>query len=93
MLNSKTHVVIANRGTLLDPRWVRTEVEEFRKHNTDRPLIGGTAAIIVVLAVHAKVLPVAFEGNSGAGLLLLAFAGGFSEQLIMCTLGKVANNK
>jgi hypothetical protein len=24
---------VANRGTLDDPRWVRTEVEEFRKHH------------------------------------------------------------
>jgi hypothetical protein len=39
LLRSKTLVVIANRGTLQDPRWVRTEVEEFRKHHPDRPVI------------------------------------------------------
>ncbi|MDP2840885.1 MAG: TIR domain-containing protein [Candidatus Methanoperedens sp.] len=39
LLDSKTLVVIANRDTLQDPRWVRTEVEEFRKHHPDRPVI------------------------------------------------------
>jgi hypothetical protein len=28
---SRILVVIANRGTLADPRWVRAEVEEFRR--------------------------------------------------------------
>jgi hypothetical protein len=28
-------VVIVNRGTLKEPRWVRTEVEEFRRRQTD----------------------------------------------------------
>ena len=36
---SKTLVVIANRGTLEDPRWVRKEVEEYRKQHPDRPVI------------------------------------------------------
>lgn len=36
---SKTLVVIANRGTLDDPRWVRTEVEEFRKRHPQRPIV------------------------------------------------------
>jgi hypothetical protein len=31
--------VIANRGTLEAPRWVRTEVETFRKHHPGRPII------------------------------------------------------
>ncbi len=31
LLRSKTLVVIANRATLLEPRWVRKEVEEFRR--------------------------------------------------------------
>jgi hypothetical protein len=39
LLHSKTLVVIANRGTLQDPRWVRKEVEEFRKRHPDRPVI------------------------------------------------------
>ena len=39
LLHSKTLVVIANRGTLLEPRWVRKEVEEFRKHHPNRPVI------------------------------------------------------
>lgn len=32
-------VVVINRGTLRDPRWVRTEVEEFRKRHPSRPVI------------------------------------------------------
>lgn len=32
-------VVVANRGTLADPRWVRTEVEEFRTRHPRRPVI------------------------------------------------------
>jgi hypothetical protein len=39
LLHSKTLVVIANRDTLLEPRWVRKEVEEFRKHHPNRPVI------------------------------------------------------
>ncbi len=36
---SKCLVVIANRGTLKDPRWVSKEVEEFRKKHPKRPVI------------------------------------------------------
>jgi tetratricopeptide (TPR) repeat protein len=36
---SKTLVVIANRGTLEDPRWVRKEVEEFSIRHPSRPVI------------------------------------------------------
>ena len=36
---SKVLVVIANRGTLEHPRWVRTEVEEFRRRHPERPVI------------------------------------------------------
>lgn len=32
-------VVVANRGTLADPRWVRLEVEEFRRRHPERPVI------------------------------------------------------
>lgn len=39
LLRSRILVVIANRGTLQEPRWVRTEVEEFRRHCSDRPVI------------------------------------------------------
>ncbi len=39
LLRSRTLVVIANRGTLQDPRWVRKEVEEFRAHRSHRPVI------------------------------------------------------
>ena len=39
LLASKVLVVIANRGTLQSPRWVRNEVEEFRKFYSDRPVI------------------------------------------------------
>ena len=36
---SRLLVVIANRGTLAEPRWVRKEVEEFRRRHPDRPVI------------------------------------------------------
>src|SRR5262249_61393116 len=39
LLRSKILVVIANRGTLQEPRWVRTEVEEFRNRHPTRPVI------------------------------------------------------
>ena len=39
LLSSKILVVIANRGTLQEPRWVRDEVEEYRKERPDRPVI------------------------------------------------------
>ena len=32
-------VVIANRGTLQEPRWIRKEVEEFRRRHPGRPVI------------------------------------------------------
>lgn len=32
-------VVVANLGTLRDPRWVRTEVEEFRRLHPGRPVV------------------------------------------------------
>lgn len=37
--SSRLLVVIANRGTLAEPRWVRREVEEFRRRHPDRPVI------------------------------------------------------
>ena len=36
---SKVLVVLANRGTLGSPRWVRVEVEEFRRRHPDRPIV------------------------------------------------------
>src|SRR5215470_14739142 len=36
---SKTLVVIANRGTLGEPRWVRKEVEAFRARHPSRPIV------------------------------------------------------
>ncbi|MCS6291011.1 MAG: TIR domain-containing protein [Nitrospira sp.] len=39
LLRSHALVVIANRETLEEPRWVRTEVEEFRKVRRDRPIV------------------------------------------------------
>ena len=36
---SRLLVVIANRGTLEQPRWVRKEVEEFRRRHPGRPII------------------------------------------------------
>jgi flagellar biosynthesis GTPase FlhF len=36
---SRTLVVIANRGTLEEPRWVRQEVEEFRRRHPNRPIV------------------------------------------------------
>lgn len=37
--SSRLLVVVANRGTLEEPRWVRKEVEEFRRHHPARPVI------------------------------------------------------
>ncbi len=37
--NSRILVVVANRGTLHQPRWVRTEVEAFRRRHPARPVI------------------------------------------------------
>jgi WD40 repeat protein len=37
--HSRILVIIANRATLESPRWVRVEVEEFRKRNPGRPVI------------------------------------------------------
>jgi WD40 repeat protein len=39
LLRSRTLVVIANRGTLQEPRWVRQEVEQFRSRHPVRPII------------------------------------------------------
>jgi WD40 repeat protein len=39
LLRSKALVVIANRGTLAEPRWVRREVEEFCGRHPSRPVI------------------------------------------------------
>ena len=39
LLHSRILVVIANHETLQEPRWVRTEVEEFRKYRADRPIV------------------------------------------------------
>ena len=39
LARSRILVVIANRGTLADPRWVRVEVEEFRRRHPDRTVI------------------------------------------------------
>jgi WD40 repeat protein len=39
LFQSKALVVIANRGTLKEPRWVRTEVEEYGRRHPDRPII------------------------------------------------------
>lgn len=37
--DSQTLVVVANRATLQEPRWVRKEVEEFRRRHPARPVI------------------------------------------------------
>lgn len=39
LYRSRTLVVLANRATLDSPRWVRVEVEEFRKRNPERAVI------------------------------------------------------
>ena len=39
LLRSHALVVIANRETLEEPRWIRTEVEEFRKTHPGRPIV------------------------------------------------------
>jgi WD40 repeat protein len=57
LLSSRTLVVIANRGTLEEPRWVRTEVETFRDRYADRPIIPisvGGALRDTTLAEHTR---------------------------------------
>lgn len=39
LARSRVLVVVANRGTLEDPRWVRAEVEEFRRRHPGRPIV------------------------------------------------------
>ena len=39
LLRSRTLVVVLNRGTLAEPRWVRTEVETFRQAHPRRPVV------------------------------------------------------
>jgi WD40 repeat protein len=39
LLHSKILVVVVNQATLRDPKWVRVEVEEFRRRRPDRPVI------------------------------------------------------
>ncbi|HET9765456.1 MAG TPA: TIR domain-containing protein, partial [Thermoanaerobaculia bacterium] len=36
---AKVLIVVANRETLADPRWVRTEVDEFRRRHPERPVV------------------------------------------------------
>src|SRR5262245_26032019 len=55
---SRMLVVVANRGTLAEPRWVRTEVEEFKGKHPDRPVIPisvGGALQDPALATHTEV--------------------------------------
>lgn len=57
LLRSKALVVIANDGTLREPRWVRKEVEEFRQRHPNRPVIPinvGTALQDPALAESAQ---------------------------------------
>jgi hypothetical protein len=57
LYRSKTLVVIANRGTLEAPRWVRKEVEEFRTRHPVRPVIPisvGGALQDLMLAENAQ---------------------------------------
>src|SRR5262245_7614889 len=54
---SKTLVVIANRGTLQEPRWVRKEVEAFRQRHPSRPIVAisvGGALQDAAVAAHAR---------------------------------------
>ena len=39
LVRSKALVVVSNRSTLAAPRWVRTEVEEYRRRHPSRPII------------------------------------------------------
>lgn len=50
--SSRVLVVVANRGTLADPRWVRTEVEEYRR----RRARGSIVPISVDGALHDPLL-------------------------------------
>jgi hypothetical protein len=42
---SKTLVVIANRGTLAQPRWVRKEVEAFHQRHPSCPIVAISAGV------------------------------------------------
>jgi WD40 repeat protein len=59
---SRILVIIANRGTLAEPRWVRTEVESFRSLKPERPIIpiniGGALHDPELRAATAQWLPV-----------------------------------
>lgn len=61
LARSRTLVVVANKETLLDPRWVRTEVEEFRRGNPRRPVIpiglGGALQLPEVVRQAEQWLP------------------------------------
>lgn len=58
---SRALVVISNRGTLLEPRWVRVEVESFRSLTPARPIIpisvGGALQDPQLAAATAQWLP------------------------------------
>lgn len=57
---SRTLLVVCNEGTLLEPRWVRTEVQYFREHNPKRP--------VVPLSINSAV-PNAFDRSLEIGWL------------------------
>lgn len=56
-----------------------------------RPLLGAASAVVVFLAFRANLLPEAITGDdAGALILLLAFAAGFSERLVVRAVENVA---
>src|SRR5262245_55855181 len=65
LLRSHALVVVANRAVLDDPRWVRTEVEEFRKVWPSRPVVpisvGGVLQNADLSASVSEWLP--YKGN------------------------------
>jgi hypothetical protein len=56
-----------------------------------RLLVGGAAALVLYLALRAGVI--AIGDGSGSAMLLVGFAAGFSERLLLMAMDKVSNTQ
>jgi 8-oxo-dGTP diphosphatase len=71
------------------PRGPKRPSGRIPEHLTDaafgrlRPLIGAASALVIYIAFVADILPFALTADVGAAVLLLAFAAGFSERLVV----------
>src|SRR5271169_3078892 len=97
---SRALVVIANRGTLEEPRWVRKEVQAFRGRHADRPII----PINIDGALQDKTLPeqaqdwLKFEDKIWLDESQDAVANGIAsdelvERLVLAPAGRNSNTK